>query len=123
MELEDLSESKKAAQGNPSPELLNEVFEFRNTESVQLDEMDEAEEAVQRHPGLEHLNESFMFRDPEQLNEISGFWEAAQTNPELEQLNKGLPEREALRIEYQKYLKTRQRIATIEEQLRTYELL
>ena len=56
MELEDLSESKKAAQGDPTPELLNEVFEFRNPESVQLDEMDEAEEAVQRHPGLEHLN-------------------------------------------------------------------
>ena len=61
-----------------------------------------------------------MFRDPEQLNEISGFWEAAQTNPELEQLNKGLPEREAIRIAYQKYLKTRQRIATIENPKQMY---
>ena len=100
IELEDLSESKEAAQGDPTPELLNEVFDFSDPEPLQLDEM---EEAVQRHNGLEQLNEGFMVRDPEQLNEISGFREAAQTNPELEQLNEGLPEREALRIVYRKY--------------------
>ena len=85
--------------------------------------MDEAEEAVQGHPGWEHLNESFKFRDTKQLNERYGFWEAVQTDTELEQLIKGFPEREDLRITYWKYIKTRQRIATLEKQFRTYELL
>ena len=84
--------------------------------------MDEAEKDVQKHHGREHLNESFKFRDPEQLNEKSGFQEAAQTDTKLEQLIDGSQEREDLRIAYQKYLKTRQRIASIEEQLRTYDL-
>ena len=83
IELEDLSESEGAAQGDPTPELLNEVFEFRDPELVQLDEMEDAEEAFQGHPGRAHLNESFKFRDPEQLNERSGFREAAQTDTEL----------------------------------------
>ena len=63
-----------------------------------------------------------MFRDTKQehLNERSRSREAAQTNPEL---NEELHEREALRIEYLKHLRTRQRIATIEEQFKTYDLL
>ena len=34
IELEDLSESEEAAQSDPTPELLNEVFEFRDPELV-----------------------------------------------------------------------------------------
>ena len=78
------------------------------------------DEAVQGHSGQEHLNESFKFRDPEPLNKRSGFMVAAQTDTKLEQLIEGFLKE---RITYQKYIKTRQRIATIEEQLRTYDLL
>ena len=85
--------------------------------------MGEADEAVQEHPCREHLNESFKFRDPEQLNEESGFWGAAQTNTKEEHLMEGSQEREDLRFEYRKYIQTRQRISTIEEQLRTHYIL
>ena len=108
IELEDLPESEEAAPSYPTPEL------FRDPEPVQLDAMDEAEEAVQEHPGREHLNKSFKFRDPEQLNEES------QTDTKQGQLMEGSQEREDLRIAYRKYILTRQRIATIEEQLRTH---
>ena len=64
-----------------------------------------------------------MFREPEQLTEERRVQEAAQLNarPDLEV--EGSPERENLRIAYQMYIQTRQRIATIEEQLRTNDLL
>ena len=51
IELEDLTESEESPQGNPSPELLNKAFKFRDPELIHLDEMDKADEAVQRHPG------------------------------------------------------------------------
>ena len=65
IELEDLSESEEAALENPTPELLNEVFRFRDPKPVHLDDIDKAEEAAQGHPGRELLNESFTFREPE----------------------------------------------------------
>ena len=81
IELEDLLEFEAAAQRDSTPELLNEVFEFRDPEPEQLNE---AEDAAQIRPDLEHLNEIFKFRDPEpgQLNEMSEFGEAAQMDPE-----------------------------------------
>jgi len=84
--------------------------------------MGEAEEAVEGHPGREQLNESFKFRDLEQLNEEFGSHGAAQTDTEMEQLI-GAPERDDLKIVYRKYIKTRQKVATIEEQLQTHDLL
>ena len=78
IELGDLSESEEAASENHTPELLDEVFRFRDPEPVRLDEMDKAGEAVQEHLGQEHLGQehltrSFKFRDPEQLNNGSIF--------------------------------------------------
>ena len=55
-----------------------------------------------------------MFREPEQLTEEGSIQEAAQLNTRPEQ---------EVEVAYQKYLQTRQRIATIEEQLQTKELL
>ena len=55
-----------------------------------------------------------MFREPKQLTEESRVHEAAQLNTRPEQ---------EVEVAYQKYLQTRQRIATIEEQLRTDDLL
>ena len=98
--------------------LQDEVFRFRDPEPVHLDEIDRAEEASQGHL----LNESFMFREPEQLTEEGRVQEAAQLNTRPEQEVEGAA-RENLRVTYQKYLQTRQRIATIEEQLQTKELL
>ena len=115
--------SKEAAPENHTPELLDEMFKFKDPEPVQLDETDEAGEAVQEHLGQEHLNGSFKFRDPEQLNNVSGFQEAALTDTEPKQLVEGSKEREDLRIAYREYIRTRQRIATIEEQLRAHDLL
>ena len=86
---------------------------FRDPEPVQLDEMDEADEAVQGHP----LNESFKFRDPEQLNGIQGSCSDIHWTGTVYWR---IPYWEELHI---KYIKTRQRIATIEEQLIAYNLL
>ena len=65
--LETFSESEETAPEDLTPELLNGVFRFRDSEPVCTDEIDEAEEAAQGHPGRELLNERFMFREPEQL--------------------------------------------------------
>ena len=63
-----------------------------------------------------------MFRELEQLTEEGRVQEAAQLNTRPEQEVEGA-DQENLRVAYQKYLQTRQRIATIEEQLRTDDLL
>ena len=47
IELEDLLEFNAAAQRDPTPELLNEVFNFRDPKPEQLNE---AEEAAQIRP-------------------------------------------------------------------------
>ena len=49
-ELEDLSESKEATPENPTPELLDGVFKFRDPEPLQLDE---SGKAVQEHMSQE----------------------------------------------------------------------
>ena len=53
MELGELSESEETAPEDLTPELLNGVFRFRDSEPVCMDEIDEAEEAAQGHPGRE----------------------------------------------------------------------
>ena len=116
IELGDLSESEEAAPKNLVPELQYEVFRFRDPEPVCLDEINKAEEASQL------LNESFMFREPEQLTEVCRIPEAAQLDARPEQEAEEAS-REKLRVAYRKYIQTRQRIVTLEEQLRTYDLL
>ena len=87
----------------------------------ELEETHEAEEAAQGHPGRELLNESFPFKEPEQLTDEYGIQEAAQ--PNAEPVVERSLELEDVWIAYRKYIQTRQRIFTIEEQLRTNELL
>ena len=96
---------------------INGVFRFWDPEPLHPDEIDEAAATAQGHPGRELLNESFMFREPEQLTEECRVQEAAQLNTRPKQEVEGSPERENLRIAYRKYIQTRQRTATIKEQL------
>ena len=123
IELGDLSESEEAAPEDLVPELLNGLFRFRDPEPVHQDEIDKAATTAQGHPGRELLNESFTFREPEQLTEECRDQEAAQLNIKPEQKVEGSLERENLQIAYRKYIQTRQRIATIKEQLRIDDLL
>ena len=63
-----------------------------------------------------------MFRELEQLTEVCRIQEAAQLDVRPKQEAEGTS-REKLRVAYRKYIQTRQKIVTLEEQLRTYELL
>ena len=63
-----------------------------------------------------------MFRELEQITEKGRVQEAAQLNTRPEPEVEGAA-RENLRVTYKKYLQTRQRIATIKEQLQNKELL
>ena len=63
-----------------------------------------------------------MFREPEQLTEVCRIQEAAQLDVRPKQEAEETS-REKLHVAYRKYIQTRQKIVTLEEQLRTYELL
>ena len=85
------------------------IFKFRDPEPEQLNKMSDFGEAAQMDPGMG------------QLDEMSDFCEAAQMDPGTQQLDNGLTKRESLRVvQYQKYLKTKQRIATLKKQFRDY---